>query len=241
MGSSEPGATTDGVSEAARARNQAIRRLSHDLRSPLGTLLLQADVLSRDLGLSADSRAALTKLERSGRQVVELLDRYVDFASVEAGEGELTPARVAIRPVALELVTVASATLGARGHGFHAHFEPVAPSEIWADETRVRQILHELMLNASRFATPGPIELGVGPGAPGRVLLTVTDAGPGIPEADRERAFEPFWRGKRVAGAAACGLGLAIGRKLAELMRGELRLEATPAGGCRFALELPER
>src|SRR5262249_4477053 len=115
------------------------------------------------------------------------------------------------------------------------------PLVAWADTDKVERVVLNLLSNAFEY-TParGTVRVAVA-AADGLALLSVDDSGPGVPEADRERIFERFWRGGRgkSRGFAGAGLGLAICRELVELHRGSIAVGASPDGGARFEVRLP--
>jgi len=108
-----------------------------------------------------------------------------------------------------------------------------------ADPDRLKQIISNLLVNAVKFTECGTITLGAESGADGRVVISITDTGIGIPSADQRAIFEPFRqvhdRERRAPGA---GIGLSISSRLAVLMGGTLTVESAPAQGSRFTLVL---
>ncbi len=130
--------------------------------------------------------------------------------------------------------------------------EAVAPRAVlaWCDAMQVKQVLVNLLANALKFTPPeGVIEVAVGQGAPAstrgggnarrEVEIIVSDSGPGIPEADRERVFERGVRLGRDSLVPGTGLGLAVVRDIVELHGGVVRIDSAPLGGASFVLTLP--
>ena len=116
-----------------------------------------------------------------------------------------------------------------------------APDAVLGDPVRTRQILVNFLTNAIKFTAAGGVQMELGRGAQGRVLLSVTDSGPGIDEATQRRLFLPFSQAdesttRRYGGT---GLGLSICRELAQLMGGEVGVQSAPGRGSRFWAELP--
>ena len=134
-----------------------------------------------------------------------------------------------------------------RGLTLQLTLAPQVPTGVLLDGLRLQQILNNLLMNGIKFTHRGEIHLEVGthPAEPGRVGLWfwVTDSGPGIPPAERERIFEPFYQaavGVVPNPFRGHGVGLPLSRKLALAMAGDLRMDSGPAGGSRFTLTLPD-
>jgi signal transduction histidine kinase len=222
------------------ARRAFVATASHELRTPLATLDGMLELLDEDLRSGdPDLRDAQSLLERSraqsrrlGRLAADLLDlsridAQVELRSEPVELGELSRA------------VMAEFELGTAERGVVTMLDGEAGS-VWAlgDPGSVARILRILLDNAVRLSPAGgevTVELRNG----SQASLSVCDHGPGVPEEDRELIFERFKRGRETAGQAGFGLGLAIGRELAERMGGELVLEPQDAPGAKFTLRLP--
>ena len=228
------------LQEQEEARRSFVATASHELRTPLtsldGMLELLYDDLRYDQPDLEDARALLDRARaqsrRLGRLAADLLDlsrldAKVDLRSEPVELGELSRAVMA----EFELGT-AERRIGTRldDHG----------GSVWAigDPGSIARILRILLDNALRVSPDGS-ELTIEVSGDHRVAVTVCDQGPGVPEEEREQIFQRFHRGRDTRGQAGFGLGLAIGRELAERMGGELVLEDTNGGGARFTLRLP--
>ncbi|HSD81227.1 MAG TPA: sensor histidine kinase [Solirubrobacteraceae bacterium] len=227
-----------------QARRAFVATASHELRTPLTSLGWSLELLDEDLREDdprlGDARAqvagAHSQLRRLQRLAAELLDLSRLDADVELRREPVELGELA-RAVAAEFEQAA------RDQG--VALEVVPPrGPCWAggDPGAIARIVRILLDNAMRFAPEGTA-IVVAPAYAGRVAaISVADAGPGVPEEERERIFERFERGSRTGGEGGFGLGLAIGRELAERQDGSLRLDA-PAGaagaGARFTLRLP--
>jgi signal transduction histidine kinase len=226
-----------------------MRGVSHDLKNPLGAALGYAELLADDIPgtLNDRQREIVLRLRHLITAAVDTITDLLELSRAEAGRLPLRfdPTDVpALAREALEDYRAAAAAAGLTVECIVA--EPLEP--IATDSSRVRQIVGNLLSNAIKY-TP----------APGRVVLTVArsdrrasdtrgewllisvaDSGPGIPPAYRERVFEEFVRvpsGEDHARGA--GVGLAISRRVARLLGGELTLASGAAGGAIFTLRLP--
>jgi signal transduction histidine kinase len=230
------------MQEKLNAQEQARRRFiataSHELRTPLTSLNLMLDLLKEDVKEGrVDAAETVDQIDRSQRQaarIAKLAAELLDLSRIDAG--------VPLREEPLELAQLVRSVVAEFAPGeaaAHAHIQFDAPEECWAlgDSGSVARIGRILIDNARRFG-PSSVRVTVSCGG-GRPTVTVADSGPGVAPEERELIFERFSRGSEPAGDGGFGLGLAIGRELAERMGGELRLDDT-SEGASFSLVLPE-
>ena len=209
------------------------------MRTPLNGVLGMAELLA-DTPLAADQRAYLSALQECGRHLLGLVNDVLDLARLDAGEFTLHPAPVEPRQLLQSVAELLSPRATAKGLEI-AWTAPANLPPVMADEGRIRQILFNLAGNAVKFTDRGGVLLRVerrGTGAQTRLRFCVTDTGPGVPEAERERIFEPFVQahGDQIR-ADSAGLGLAIVRRLTAAHAGLVGIECPPEGGSRFYFE----
>ncbi len=224
------------------ARRAFVATASHELRTPLTSLdgmleLLDDDLQSGDPDLD-DARLLVERARAQSHRLGRLAADLLDLSRIDA--------EVKLRSEPVELGELCRAVLaefehasGSRGRGIGSALDDSAGA-IWAlgDPGSVARILRILLDNAVRVSAPGSevtVELHGEP----RPSLSVRDHGPGVEPSDRELIFERFHRGRATAGDAGFGLGLAIGRELAERMGGELALGPQNGPGATFTLTLP--
>jgi signal transduction histidine kinase len=218
--------------EATLRRQRAfVADASHELRTPLTSVLANLELLSEELEdpeLAGAARSALNSSQRMRRLVADLLL----LARTDAGrEAPRTPTDLA------GVVTDAAAELGPIA-GDHRLELDVEPAVIPGTRDDLHRLAANLIENAIRHTPPGTAIDAAVRREKGDAVLTVADAGPGIPPGLAERAFERFVRG---AGdrAGSSGLGLAIVRAVAESHGGSVTLDTPPGGGARFVVRLP--
>ena len=223
-------AHAEALREADRLKDALLASVSHDLRTPLTTI----KALAHEIAASGDERAVVVEEEadRLNRFVSDLLD----LSRLNAGELHLQLELVAAEDLVGAALQRVSGAAGVRE--IRASIESSDPIMVARlDFVQALRVLVNLIDNALKYSDT-PVEVSVGyEGA--RVCFSVTDAGPGIPPAMRERIFESFFRGAGRADAGGTGLGLAIARRLAEAQGGELRYAPRPGGGSVFSLLLP--
>ncbi len=232
-----------GASGGLNARERYLAALSHELRTPLNGVLGMARLLE-GTRLDADQKSYVSALRESGDLLLGLVNDVLDLAKLESGQLDLEPA-----PLDLERVLQGVCELlSPRAHEKGLEIAWAGPADlppVMADDGRLRQILFNLAGNAVKFTESGGVLLTVAASPPGpdgqtRVRFTVSDTGPGVPEAEQQRIFEEF---SRVSGPSArlegAGLGLAIVRRLAAAHGGSVGLSARQGGGSAFWFEAP--
>ncbi len=246
----------DEVSELARAfqsmrsrlaRQEEARRTfvataSHELRTPLASLHGMLELIEEDLDLRhldlEDARERAEQAREQAQRLSQLATDLLDLSRLDA--------QVELRSEPLELSELCRAVAAefeqqATERVVHLDVHrPPGPCWVLADPGSVARIVRILIDNALRFTPQGSsVELRQS-ALRGRGQILVRDHGPGVPVGEQERIFERFQRGSRTGGRAGFGLGLAIGRELAERMGGSLTLlPDEPEPGARFLLELP--
>ena len=232
---------------ASRAKSEFLAVMSHEIRTPMNAVVGLAELLGQAEMPVREKKMAGT-LRRSAVSLLRLIDEILDLSRIEAGSMTLRTAPFSIQQVLDDVFELFSARARQTGLKLSARVEGPGkdPEGIWilGDSDRFYQILINLVGNAFKFTDRGSIAMTArwSPVAEGRVELVVdvTDTGIGIPKQDQETLFDPFVQvdstsTRRVGGA---GLGLAICRRLADLMGGELTLTSEPGQGSRFSLSV---
>ena len=231
------------VSELKRlelVRRDFVANASHELRTPVASIRSLAETLQGGaLGEPALAQRFLGQIVTSTANLGRLLDDMLALATLEAAEERPAPQSLDVRAMLRE----AAARLGPQATEKHITVETDAPAglAVWCSEQSLMAALVNLVDNAVKY-TPegGHVILGASP-ANGQTQLTVTDTGPGVPEADRDRVFERFYRVDKGRSRAlgGTGLGLSIVRHAVEGSGGRVWLEAPPEGGTRAVVRLP--
>lgn len=232
------------VEEAERDRAALLAVIGHEIRNPLTSLSGNLQ-LARRRAESDVAGERLTRALASAEAQVSRLVRLVDDLALLSTTAR---ARLTVHSASFDVRAVAQAAAeraGAAVDGERAvrASVPRDPVVVRADRERVDQIVDNLVRNAIRYTPPGtPIDIEVAPPGEGRRpfgVLRVRDRGRGIAAGEQEKIFAPFVRGAAAQGSTGSGLGLYIGRELAQRMGGWLRLESSTAAGSVFAVGLP--
>jgi signal transduction histidine kinase/ActR/RegA family two-component response regulator len=229
--------------EAAEAANQAKSRylvgLSHELRTPLNAVFGYAQILERDETISPSRQDRIRVIRRSAEHLSGLIDGLLEISRIETGRLQLQRNEVRLDDFLDQIVDMFRFQAEGKGLAFSYEKPRYLPGIVATDEKRLRQILVNLLSNAIKFTEQGAVRLAV---AYRNQIATirVEDTGPGIPEDDLERIFEPFERGSSTRSRAVpgTGLGLTITKMLAQLMGGDVTVESTVGSGSRFEVRL---
>jgi signal transduction histidine kinase len=225
------------LAAADQQRRELIANVSHELRTPIAALQAVLENLVDGVATAdpATLSTALSQTQRLGRLVAELLDLSRIDAGAVALELEPVPAAELVGETVAEAEV--AARVAARGVGFAIDVAPRLVARV--DRNRVHQVLVNLLDNAARHSPPGGV-VSISVRSEGsRMVVEVSDEGPGIAPEDRDRVFHRFTRGDRAVGGGT-GLGLAIARWAVDLHGGEIVVAEPAAGrGCSIQITLP--
>jgi signal transduction histidine kinase len=232
------------LQRAVSMRDDFMSMIAHELRNPLNSVYLQAQLRRKMLAAPTPpgAEAMLKMVERDERQIrsmVRLLDDMLDVSRARTG-------RLALVPAPFDLAASARAVVEAIEEQATRAGVPITLSvtpetlPIVGDEFRIEQVITNLLTNALRYGGGKPIAVTVGAREQEReAFVSVRDQGQGIAPQDQERIFEQFERAEGGAQVAGLGLGLYIARQIAQAHQGRLEVRSTPGEGSEFILSLP--
>jgi two-component system, OmpR family, sensor histidine kinase KdpD len=211
-------------------KTSLLRSVSHDLRTPLTSIIAAGAALDSP-SVTAEERHELSDaVVEQGQRLSRLVENLLDVSRLQTGHAE--PRR---EPVDLPgLLEAARHSLGVRGEPVRLGLDSELPA-LSADPTQLERAFANLLENAVVHGEGQPVLVRsrlVGP----RVVVRIVDRGPGIPERERERIFEPFYRSGPGAGSGGSGLGLAIAKGFVEANGGEIAVESLPGQGSSFVV-----
>jgi len=226
---------------AVAARDEVLAVVAHDLRNPLGTIVMQGNMLGSRVG-DAETRArkASERIARAAARMERLIQDLLDVTRVEAGQLPLERAPLHMRDVVAEAVDAQKA-LAASSSIELGRDVAEQVSDVFADRHRMLQVFENLIGNAIKFtATGGRITLGVVAQADS-VLCYVRDTGRGIPADELQHLFDRFWQPRRKRGETrtGAGLGLPIVKGIVEAHGGRIWVESAPGEGSTFYFTIP--
>jgi two-component system, OmpR family, sensor histidine kinase KdpD len=224
---------TEGLRRSEAVKTAVLRAVSHDLRSPV-TAMVTAGAAVRAPELTPAERDELGGMVvAEGARLARLIDDLLDLSKLEAHS-----AAPRLGECSIEEVIDAALAAQPRDADFRVWIDPeLAP--VRADFVQVERVLANLLENATRYSNGEPVNIRARP-VGDRAIIRVIDRGPGIPEAECERIFEPFYRAARTEEThLGSGLGLAIAKGFVEANGGRIWVESTSGQGSAFVVDLP--
>ncbi|MBE7536683.1 MAG: hypothetical protein HS124_13255 [Anaerolineales bacterium] len=233
------------LKELDRLKSAFLANMSHELRTPLNSILGFSDVILEGLDgpLTPNMSNDLRLIQKNGQHLLHLINDVLDMAKIESGRMNLHPERFKVHELLDEVTSITSTLASEKNTALFIAEDSDREVEIYADSTRIRQVMLNLANNAIKFTANGKISLRASKISGGRVLISVKDTGVGIPQDHLEAIFLEFTQvdTSTTRKAGGTGLGLPISRRLIEMHGG--RLWAESAGvegeGSTFYMELP--
>ena len=229
------------VAEKANlAKSDFLSSMSHELRSPLNTILGFAQLMESDSPPPTPSqKASIEQILQGGWYLLELIDEILDLSAIESGRLSLSLEPVSLVEVMLECQAMIEPQ--AQKRGIQMTFPQFDIS--WfvnADRTRLKQVLINLLSNAIKYnREQGTVKVKCATSSPERIRISVQDTGAGLPPEKLAQLFQPFNRlGQEASAEEGTGIGLVVSKRLVELMGGEIGAESTVGVGSVFWIEL---
>jgi PAS domain S-box-containing protein len=233
----------DEAEEANRAKSSFLANMSHEIRTPLNAVLGYNELINRNIR-DKELKEYSDQIEKSGRILLMLIGDILDISRIEAGRLELSYEPFDPRQLSSDIESMFSLEAQRRGLEFIVDIEETVPQTIVLDESRLRQVLINLLGNALKFTESGSVTLSVRTDldTPERGLCTISlivqDTGIGIPFSQQEKIFEAFLQteGQNTRKYGGTGLGLAISKNLTEAMGGNIAVYSENGKGTAFTI-----
>ena len=225
---------------ANHAKSLFLATMSHEIRTPMNGVSGMAALLA-NTALDERQRKMVEVLQSSTVALLEIVNTVLDYSRMDVSGVQLEPAPFDLRRLAEDIAALCEARIDPARVRVTLDVAPSAEGPVLGDANKLRQVLVNLTSNAAKFTDDGEIALRIGRDADGTMRLVVSDTGPGVPEDKLEAIFEPFTQGDQSATRrhSGAGLGLAIARRIARAMGGDLVATSTPGRGSDFVLTAP--
>ncbi|UHJ62193.1 TMAO reductase system sensor histidine kinase/response regulator TorS [Vibrio furnissii] len=226
--------------QASRSKSVFLATMSHEIRTPMNGVLGTAHLL-QDTPLSDVQRHYVNVIDQSGQNLLAILNDVLDYSKIEAGHLQIRHANFNLRHMLRHVYQLMESRAIEKGVTLNLHVDSDLAEDWQGDETRLQQVLNNLVSNAIKFTPHGHIDLAVyaDPDDEQKLLFEVCDTGIGIHETDQQTLFDAFTQAEAgLATQGGTGLGLAISHRLVAAMQGELRCESVVGEGSRFYFSL---
>jgi len=228
---------------ASRHKSEFLANMSHELRTPLNAVLGYTELILDSIygEVPAKIRDAMTRIDKSGRHLLGMINDVLDLSKIEAGQLVLLLADYSMKELVQTVFAAVESLAAERKLALSMDVAADLPRGR-GDERRLSQVLLNLVGNALKFTEAGEVNIKAGI-EDGRFLVCVSDTGPGISAADQERIFEAFQQGDSslTRKKSGTGLGLSIARRIVELHGGRLWVESFVGKGSTFSFTIPVR
>ena len=221
------------LEEANRLKSEFIARMSHEFRTPLASVIGYSDELRELRHDDAEVQKHLAAVGRGARHLLNLVENLLDQASIEVDRLSINAGGCDLQEISDDVEQLLRPVARQKQLSLAWWFDGSIPGRVWLDATRLKQVLINLVGNAIKFTRTGSVNVEFN-WSDDRLHVSVEDTGPGIPESDIARIFEPFHQSKGQSQGKGAGLGLAISKTLIEAMGGEIELQSHEGRGTRF-------
>lgn len=228
--------------EANKLKSQFIATMSHEIRTPLSGVIGLAEVMTQQPDLPPKTKEIADQIFGSSKQLLSILNELLDYSKLESGKTTLESAEFPVLRLINQVVDLTKTGADEKGLRLSVAVAPDVPGTIKGDETKVRQVLLNLVHNAIKFTEQGGVEIGVECVADKKqIRFAVVDTGMGIAPELQKHLFIPFVQAdagiQRKYGGS--GLGLSIAKRYVEMMSGSIELKSSPGEGTAVWFTVP--
>jgi signal transduction histidine kinase/DNA-binding response OmpR family regulator len=230
---------------ANKAKSTFLANMSHEIRTPMNAVIGFSEIVSKDKNLSADSKEHLSVVQNSGKHLLNLINDILDLSKIEAGRIAPVYSSVKLRSVLWNLETMFHSRANEKGLELAFQGIETLPEIVVTDPGKLRQILINLLSNAIKFTSEGRVTClaeyeQIDP-EQSRVVIAVSDTGPGIADSEKDKIFSVFQQTASGLTEGGTGLGLAISRGYARIIGGDIDFTTRVGVGSKFILDFVVR
>ncbi|MBI2091873.1 MAG: HAMP domain-containing protein [Deltaproteobacteria bacterium] len=225
--------------EASRLKSEFLASMSHEVRTPVNAIVGFADLLLEKES-DEEKREHLKTIKKSAQILLDNINDILDFSKIEAGKLNISKSPVLISELIEEISPIIKLRLHGKNVIFDKKISPDLESPLLCDRVRLRQVLLNILINSAKFTRMGSITLSASKDNGNEILFKITDTGIGIPKEHHTKIFEPFIQvdGGLTREQSGVGLGLAIAKRLIEMMGGKIWIESALGKGSTFYFTL---
>lgn len=235
----------ESAEKANNAKSDFLSNMSHEIRTPLNAIVGFSESLKEDQ-LTEDSRNKVDDIITASNNLLEIVNGILDISKIEANKLEIINKEYDVHSMFDELVSLTKARIGHRDLDFYVNIDKSLPSVLYGDNTRLKQIILNLLTNAVKYTKEGSVHFTVSTVVKDnicRLIISVEDTGIGMKEESLNKLFTKFERlnvEKQIT-IEGTGLGLAITKKLVDLMNGKIIVQSVYGKGSKFTVSIDQR
>ena len=228
--------------EANKAKSEFLTIMSHEIRSPMNVIIgMSESALSKEDELSKDLKEDIEAINTASNNLLDVIDGLLDIAKIESGKLDLEEKEYDVAKFIKDLEAFTKEKLKDKNIVLEVAVDPTCPSSLFGDNTKLRQILQNILNNATQYTTKGNIIIGVkwnGNKEIGKLNISVSDTGKGISKEKLSHLFEEKKEDKK---SYVSGMGLYIAKKYIDLLNGEIEVESEVGKGSKFTISVSQK
>ena len=229
---------------ANRAKSSFLASMSHEIRTPMNAILGFSQLMLRGPALNPQQKQHLDTINRSGEHLLTLINDILEMSKIEAGRTTVNPLTFDLTALVDDVGEMFRLRAAGKNLQFSIEWTNEVPRFVVVDESKLRQVLINLLGNAVKFTDQGGVAVRIGvmetDVSQVNLKVEVEDTGPGIPDEERDKLFRPFQQtGIGVRAGGGTGLGLAISREFVRLMGGDITVKSVVGKGSIFGFRIP--
>ncbi|MDR2503372.1 MAG: response regulator [Deltaproteobacteria bacterium] len=234
------------VKAANNAKSTFLANMSHEIRTPMNAIIGFSELTLYKEDLDGEVRETLTKIRNAGKTLLGIINDILDISKIESGKFEIIPVEYDTPSLINDVVALNITRIGEKPIKFILKVDESLPATLLGDELRIKQICNNLLSNAFKYTHEGDVEFSVAADRDGddiRLVLRVKDTGMGIRDQDLSRLFSEYSQVDTRTNRAieGTGLGLALSKRLAEMMDGTITVESEYGKGSVFTVSLRQK
>ncbi len=235
----------DRADKANNAKSEFLSNMSHEIRTPLNAIVGFSESLKDD-ELPKESMEKVEDIIMASNNLLEIVNGILDISKIEANKLEIIEKEYEIEEIWNELIILTKARIGDRGIDFRVSIDPTIPKVLYGDNTRLKQVILNILTNAAKYTKEGFVDFRVSSVIKNnmvKLIISVEDSGIGIKEENLPRLFSKFDRlsVEKSFTIEGTGLGLAITKKLVELMGGRIVVQSVYGKGSKFTIIIDQK